>query len=136
MQYATAVQLADWLGTSAPADADRQLRRASADIDAALLTAVYDTDDTGAPTDTAVAAAFADAACAQVEWWAATGDDGTGAAGRWESVSAGPVSLSGRAPGPASPAGVELAPRAWRALQAAGLCRDIDDAREEYDRWP
>lgn len=119
--YATAEQLAAWTGQPAPADADRLLARASEDIDDALATAVYDTDSTGMPTDAEIVSALADATCAQVEYQTATGDDGTGAAGRWSSVSIGPVSLSGRTNAPSGPSDLDLAPRAERRLRRAGL---------------
>ncbi|MCX4824243.1 hypothetical protein OG883_31180 [Streptomyces sp. NBC_01142] len=119
--YATPEQLAAWTGQPAPTDADRLLARASEDIDDALLTAVYRTDDLGMPTDTKVIQALADAACAQVEYQLATGDDGTGAAGRWGTVSIGPVSLGDRRDAPQAAGDVDLAPRAHRALTRAGL---------------
>ncbi|MGW8876383.1 hypothetical protein [Streptomyces mirabilis] len=116
--YATPEQV--WTGQP-PADADRLLARASEDIDDALLTAVYRTDSADMPTDPKVVTALAEAVRAQIEYWAATGDDGTGAAGRWDSVSIGPVSLSGRKDAPAAAGDVDLAPRAHRALTRAGL---------------
>ncbi|MEU7046042.1 hypothetical protein AB0A77_34000 [Streptomyces varsoviensis] len=120
--YATPEQLTAWTGAPAPDDAEQLLRRASEDVDSALLTAVYPVDADGDPTDPTITAALADATCAQVEYWLATGDDGTGAAGHWDSVSIGPVSLSGRTRAPsAAGGGVELAPRAERALRRAGL---------------
>ncbi|TGB14418.1 hypothetical protein [Streptomyces sp. MZ04] len=119
--YATPEQLTAWTGKPAPPDAERLLARASEDIDDALVRAVYLTDDAGMPTDPTIVAALRDAACAQVEYQLATGDDGTGAAGRWDSVSIGPVSLSGRKDGPTAPGEVDLAPRAHRALTRAGL---------------
>lgn len=119
--YATPEQLAAWTGNPAPTGAERLLARAAEDIDSALLTAVYRVDEDGDPIDTTIAAALADATCAQAEYWIATGDDGTGAAGRWDSVSIGPVSLSGRSSSPPAASGVELAPRAGRALRRAGL---------------
>ncbi|MEU4998250.1 hypothetical protein [Streptomyces sp. NPDC021622] len=119
--YATPEQLTAWTGKPTPSDAERLLARASEDIDDALVRAVYLTDDAGMPTDPAVALTLRDAVCAQVEYQLATGDDGTGAAGRWDSVSIGPVSLSGRKDGPAAPGEVDLAPRAHRALTRAGL---------------
>ncbi|MFZ3569276.1 hypothetical protein ACNYS0_20200 [Streptomyces sp. BH034] len=119
--YATPEQLTAWTGQPAPPDADRLLARASEDVDDALLSAVYDTDTAGMPTDPAVVAALADATCAQVEYQQATGDDGTGAAGQWDAVSIGPVSLSGRKQGPQAAGDVDLAPRAHRALKRAGL---------------
>ncbi|MEU4091999.1 hypothetical protein [Streptomyces sp. NPDC026673] len=119
--YATPEQLAEWTGRPAPADAARLLARASQDIDDALLTAVYCTDADGMPTDSDVRQALADAVCGQVEYQDATGDDGTGAAGRWGSVSVGPVALSDRRDAQAAPGDLDLAPRAARALRRAGL---------------
>jgi hypothetical protein len=119
--YATPEQLAAWTGQPAPADAERLLARASGDVDAALLCAYYATNDAGMPTEPHVVQALADATCAQVEYQLATGDDGTGAAGRWGSVSIGPVSLGDRRDDPRAPGDVDLAPRAHRALMLAGL---------------
>ncbi|WP_030383606.1 hypothetical protein [Streptomyces sp. NRRL S-241] len=118
--YATPEQLAAWTGQPAPADAERLLARAGEDIDSALLTAIYRVDEDGDPLDPKVRTALANATCAQVEFQLAAGDDGTGAGGQWDSVSIGPVSLSGRSSRTAA-AGVELAPRADRALRRAGL---------------
>ncbi|AGP56825.1 hypothetical protein [Streptomyces rapamycinicus] len=119
--YATREQLATYTGAPAPEGAERLLARASEDIDAALLTAYYATDPDGDPTEQHVVDALRDATCAQVEYQLATGDDGTGAAGVWDAVSIGPVSLSGRRAGPPAASGVDLAPRAHRALLRAGL---------------
>ncbi|MGE9695919.1 hypothetical protein [Streptomyces sp. CH6] len=119
--YATPDQLAAWTGEAAPADAERLLARASEDVDDALLSAIYATDAEGRPTDPAVAAALADATCAQVEYQLATGDDGTGAGGRWGSVSIGPVSLSDPRDAPRAGGELDLAPRAYRVLRRAGL---------------
>ncbi|QWQ43058.1 hypothetical protein KME66_20315 [Streptomyces sp. YPW6] len=119
--YATPEQLADATGQSAPVDAVRLLTRASEDVEDALRTAVYDTDATGMPTDPAVRDALAAATCAQVEYVLAQGGDDTGAAGRWDSVSIGPVSMSGRRDGPTAPDAVDIGPRALRTLKRAGL---------------
>jgi hypothetical protein len=119
--YATPEQLTAWTGQPAPADAERLLARASEDIEDALLTAEYAVNSTGMPTDPAVVSALADAVCAQVEYQLATGDDGTGASGKWGSVSIGPVSLGDRRDGPQAAGDVDLAPRAHRALTRAGL---------------
>lgn len=118
--YATPEQLTAWTGKAAPPDADRLLARASEDVDDALLAAVYTTDSAGMPTEPAVVAALADAVCAQVEYQLAAGSDGTGADDRWDSVSIGPVAMSGRR-GARPPGAVDLAPRAHRALTRAGL---------------
>lgn len=123
--YATPEQLTAWSGKPAPPDADRLLARASEDIDDALTTAVYDTDGMGMPTDPTVVAALSDATVAQVEYQLAAGTDGTGADDRWDSVSLGPVSMSGRRIGAQAPGTVDLAPRAHRALTRAGLCMGV-----------
>ncbi|MGW3511181.1 hypothetical protein [Streptomyces sp. NPDC000994] len=120
--YATPEDLTAWTGRPAPDDAERMLARASEDVDDALLTAVYRTDEAGMPTNPKIRRALADATCAQVEYQTAAGDDGTGAAGRWGSVSIGPVRLGDRKDGgPQAAGGVDLAPRAHRALTRAGL---------------
>ncbi|MFF8095689.1 hypothetical protein [Streptomyces sp. NPDC016675] len=119
--YATPEQLTAWTGNPAPADAERQLSRASEDVDDALLTACYRTNEQGMPTDPAIVQALADATCAQVEYREESGDDGTGAVGRWGSVSLGPVSLGDRRDATGDPTEVDLGPRAHRALRRAGL---------------
>ncbi|MFJ4847540.1 hypothetical protein [Streptomyces sp. NPDC088733] len=91
--YANSTQLANYLGAAPPLDADRLLARASEMLDAeVLLTAVYDTDDDGMPTDPQVAAAFALAACAQVEFWGEVGED-TDTAGPIQGVSIGSAQI-------------------------------------------
>ncbi|MFF9262000.1 head-tail connector protein [Streptomyces longwoodensis] len=119
--YATPADLTAWTGKAAPADAERQLARASEDVDSALLTAVYRTDADGMPTDPDVTAALRDAVCALVEYRAETGDSGTGARDQWDSVSLGPASMSGRRTTGGRPGGVDLGDRAERALRRAGL---------------
>ncbi|MER7726392.1 hypothetical protein [Streptomyces sp. NPDC096323] len=119
--YATPEQLAEQTGQPAPDDAERLLRRASEDIDDACRTAIYDTDAAGMPTDPAVVEALAAATVAQAEYVIGQGGDDTGAAGRWDSVSIGPVSMSGRRDGPTTPDAVDVGPRALRALTRAGL---------------
>ncbi|QKN87595.1 head-to-tail adaptor [Streptomyces phage Vondra] len=118
--YATPEQLSAWTGQPAPADAERLLARASEDVEDALTAAIYDTDDAGMPTDPDVVQALADATCAQVEYVTAQGGDDTGAAGQWDSVSIGPVSMSGRRGGPVG-AAVDIGPRALRTLSRTGL---------------
>lgn len=71
--YATAedLQAAPWSIELDPDTAESLIARASRLVRRATLTAVYDVDDDGAPTDATVAAAFRDAVCSQVETWAA-----------------------------------------------------------------
>ena len=105
--YATADQLAAFLGDDASVDeADRLLARASELLDQKILQYV-DLDD----TDTE--AAMANACCAQVEFWLEIGEehDIEGLADR--QVSLGSMSLSALPP--------ELAPRAARFLAPVGL---------------
>ncbi|MFF4751825.1 hypothetical protein [Streptomyces sp. NPDC001270] len=124
--YATSADYIAWTGQATPpADIARLLTRASQDIEDALLTAVYCTDADGMPVEACVHDALRDATCAQVEYQQETGDTGTGAAGRWDSVTLGPVALSGRRDAPAGPEGLDLAPRAARALRRAGLLEVI-----------
>jgi hypothetical protein len=116
--YATTADLANYLEAVPPANARRLLRQASADIEQATKTAIYDVDTNGFPTDTAVLAAMRDAVCAQVEWWNETGDS-LGVTGQWGSVKIGSVSLDGRA-GSAGTGG-QLAANAATILRNAGL---------------
>ncbi|MGH3942504.1 MAG: hypothetical protein ACRDTG_28550 [Pseudonocardiaceae bacterium] len=120
--YATLGDLASATGEE-PTNGDaRRLIRASALVDSALIGAIYETNPTTLlPTDAAVVAALRDAVCAQVQWWAETGDDtGSGAAARWDAVGIGNVKLSGRRSRHGG-AAEELAPAAQTALRLAGL---------------
>ncbi|MEU9557979.1 hypothetical protein [Streptomyces fumanus] len=120
--YATVQQLADYLHEPPPDNALKLLEDATRALDSALRTARYDVDTAGMPTAPIVQAAFAEAVCAIVEWWGETGDP-VGADGGWDSVSAGPVSLSGRTAGAATPiAAGHLPPRAVAALQRVPSC--------------
>jgi hypothetical protein len=129
--YATAADYTTWVGADesdstavVPADIDRQLARASLDVERATLTAVYAVDGDGLPTDTTIAQAFEDATCAQVEAWQSTGDElGTGNV--YDDVQIGSVRLARRGAnaGAASQPGA-LAPRAATILSLAGLLSD------------
>jgi hypothetical protein len=124
--YATRTDLVAY----APADvtvpddpeATRLLTRASAHVDRyGLLTAVYDVDTGGLPTDTALAEAIKLATCAQAVYWLATGDE-TGAAAQWGSVGIGSVNLSRGSNGTAGKSGsaaTQLAPQADTELRVA-----------------
>ena len=59
-------------------DVHQSLRMASYAIRSALLTATFDVDAEGRPTDTSVEAAIRDATIAQLAFWVETGDS-TGA---------------------------------------------------------
>ncbi|MYW03466.1 hypothetical protein [Streptomyces sp. SID3343] len=126
MAYATVVDLAAaWPSEQLPlpADAARLLADASGVLDAAvLLTAVYDVDASGDPTDPAVTAAFAAATCALVRWWEEQGDD-LGTSATVGSVSIGSVSLTRAAAGQAT-SGEDIPPRVWTLLRSPRLaCR-------------
>lgn len=117
--YATASDLTAWTGTAAPDDADRKLKRASEIIDAALLTAYYATDNTGAATDTVIVAALRDATCAQVEFWLA-GDEEDDVLGPLQSIQLGSMGQTfGAGQNRVTP--TDVAPRAIRVLSNAGL---------------
>ena len=117
-QYASSADLAKWLDGAPPLDADRKLRRASRLIDRATLTAVYQTDARGYPTEQQVIEAFRDATCAQVESWGVTGDEHNEAA-KYSSASVGGASYT-RATGGGTPAD-RLCDRAADELITSGL---------------
>lgn len=116
--YATTADLANYLEAAPPGNARKFLRQASVDIAQATKCAIYDTDDSGYPTDAGVRAAFRDAVCAQVEWWGETGDP-LGVNGQWGDVKIGNVSLGGRTGSTGT--GGQLAGNAASILAAAGL---------------
>lgn len=110
--YATAEDYQMWTGVTPPADIDARLARASRRLDRLLVTAVYETGDNGAPSNSDVADAFRDAVCAltQALAKAAANDDG-----HLTSVSAGSVSMTRDGPNRVL-TGDELPPDARDAL--------------------
>jgi len=73
--YATPQQLAAWVGADIPPSTPYLLRSASILVGRATLTAWYDVDPEGMPTDPGLVAAFADATCSQVGTWIALSID-------------------------------------------------------------
>lgn len=73
--YASTTDLTSWTQLPAPANAAALLRSASLLVRSSTMSAIYTTDDSGAPTDTKVLQAFKDATCAQASYWAAAGID-------------------------------------------------------------
>ncbi|MFI1942057.1 hypothetical protein ACH44C_33605 [Streptomyces purpureus] len=126
--YATSSQYETYTGvTPAPSDIEVRLRRASQFLDAQVLRLCwYDVDEDGLPTNALVAAAFADATCAQVEWGVDVGDTTGAAAAGWGSVEIGSVKL-GRSvtatSGDEAP-GRQIAPAVWDALRSPDLTPD------------
>ncbi|MFD8970542.1 hypothetical protein ACFV0C_37070 [Streptomyces sp. NPDC059568] len=97
--YATTTQLADELKKAPPLDAVQLLERASELLDADfLLTAIYEVDANGMPTDPDVAAAFMKAVCAQIEFWGEAGEE-VDITGPLESVTIGSVAIKHAAGG-------------------------------------
>ncbi|MET9954213.1 hypothetical protein ABZ135_22055 [Streptomyces sp. NPDC006339] len=126
--YATSSQYTEYTGEAAPTDIDVRLRRASKFLDAQVFRLCrYDVDDDGLPTNSLVAAAFAEATCAQVEWGVEVGDV-TGAAGvGWGSVEIGTAKLSRSVTatsGDEAP-GRQIAPAVWDAVRSSDLTPDI-----------
>lgn len=125
--YATLTDLAAYApaGTTLPdaTEAVRLLTSASAVIRRATLTAVYDADTTGMPTDTTIRDTFRRATCAQALWWLLTGDE-QGLVSLYETVSIGSVNLSRRGSGHGGGSGVsgqQLAPQAETELRGTVL---------------
>jgi len=121
--YATPEELGEFLAPKpAPPDAARLLDRASRDVDGALLCAVYDVDDTGMPTDPAVAQALKTATLEQAAWRLRMGD-GASSAGKWSRVAIGSANLERRTDrtAPDEAAVGRLGADASEVLQLAGL---------------
>lgn len=77
--YATSDDYEALFGTP-PANIDRLLRSASLLIARNIVTAVYDADSDGLPTDSDTVAALVEATCTQANAWAAAGVDPTSGA--------------------------------------------------------
>jgi len=126
--YATSADYQSYIGQTPPSDIDARLGRSSRFLESRVFRLCwYEVDEDGYPSNTVVKAAFADAVCAQVQWWEETGDE-LGTAGRWGSVKIGSVSLSG--PGSSSGSSVpvggrEVAEAALEALRSPDLTPDI-----------
>jgi len=119
MAYAT---VADWPSTSpVPADLQRRLDRASLLVDEMLLTAVYDVDDSGNPTDAADIVALREATLAQAEYAAAGGDPLSVGAAQYQSMSIGSVSLTRGQTGKGGSTPGRYSPVAQGILQRRGL---------------
>ena len=121
LSYATVEQLAADPWGLTPLDAARLLVRASEVIDQALRTAIYDIDPiTLAPKDPAVAQVFADATCAQVEFWE-TGDEEDDILGPVDDISLGGMRMMFSARSGLRQSPTYLAPRAHRILENNGM---------------
>jgi len=109
--YATSTDLTAYTGAPAPADADRQLQRASDLVDS-VVCATFSVDGAGLPTLPAILAALRDATCAQVEQWSEVGEVNAvdGLAGTSMNI--------GGYQGVRAP---EVAPRTLEILAGAGL---------------
>jgi hypothetical protein len=107
--YATVVQLEAYTGVPSDVDAPRKLLRASDLLDYHLRTWSYAVDVNGNPTDATVITAFADAVCAQLEWWRSNNDELNELA-QWDSMSFEGASFHRAGPLP------RLAPRALERL--------------------
>lgn len=121
MAYATEAELTAYPVTvPAGANATLLLTRASRDIDRALLTAVYDVDINGAPTDAVVIAALRDATCEQVAGMIDAGDlTGTGATAPSAGFTIGKISVQ-RGSGTGQPQARKIGPlwpQAWQVLK-------------------
>jgi len=141
--YATASEFYDFIGEDQPTEAgaggeqvpveekslNARLRRASQSIDSLILTAVYDVDEDGYPTDLDVADALRDATCAQVAFWQET-DDVTGAEAQAGVVKIGSVQLGQSQTAAAAsktPEETRRAPEALSILRTAGLLSAITE---------
>lgn len=126
IMHATPADLAGqpWSLELDEATATARLARAATIIRGLTLTAVYPVHADGSPRDTATAEALRDATCAQAVWFDETGDTGSGATGRFNSMSLGSASLSGGGTGSGTNTTVDqgrYSPEAVQILQNAGL---------------
>lgn len=119
--YATVKQYRDWSGDQyTPAQViSVKLRRATEDIDVALVAAVYRTDADGMPLDPSLANVLVRATSAQCQYLLANNDD-SGIKREFSSTSVGGVSAT-RAASMQGRALPPVAPRALSILRVAGV---------------
>jgi len=126
--YATSEQYETYTGAAAPDGIVQLLADASRTLEARVFRLCwYEVDDAGMPSNATVLQAFADAACAQAQWWDEVGDSVGALGAGWSSVSLGSASLSrsGGGTSGAASAAREIAPKVWDALQGMDLTPDI-----------
>jgi hypothetical protein len=125
--YATPDDLTAYTGSSAPANADALLAKASRMLDSAVFRLCwFAADADGLPTDDLVRQAFTDAVCAQAAWWDQLGDS-TGAMGAgWGNVAIGSVNLgrSVTAVSAADSPARQIADEVWDVLRSPDLTQD------------
>lgn len=119
--YATTADYATWLRSAPPSSSRRALAAASRAVDELLLTAVYDVDTAGLPTDADVIVALRDATCAQAEYAKASGDTNLVGAAMYHSMQIGSVNLTRGYTAAGSSAPGRYSPVAWSILHRAGL---------------
>lgn len=100
---------------------EQALAAASLVVDELLLTAVYDVDVEGMPTDPAVVDALKQATCAQAAYQAALGDPAGVGAGHISQASIGSISFTRAAPGSQGSTPGRYSPQAVQILRQAGL---------------
>ncbi|GAA3890553.1 hypothetical protein GCM10022243_64290 [Saccharothrix violaceirubra] len=126
--YATTADLVEYAGEAAvDDDSPRLLARASEEVDALLVAAVYPVDAQGYPVEQGTRDAVRRATCAVVEWWGETGDP-VGAGAQFSEAALGTLRFK-RADTGAPP---DIGPRAARILATAGLLAHTPLAP---DRW-
>ena len=125
--YATSTDLAAYTGSSAPANADALLAKASRFLDSAVFRLCWFTADSdGLPTDTVVAQAFTDSVCAQAAWWSELSDSTGAQTAGWGTVQIGSVMMSRSltATSPADAPARQIAPEVWDVLRTPDLTPD------------
>lgn len=122
MAHATVEELGNFLEPDPlPANPGRLLDRATRDVNAEILTAVYDVGDNGRATDPKILDALRNATLEQAAYRVSAGDGG--GAGAWSTVALGPANLTRRTDRtpPAEDTVGRLCVDAWQILQEAGL---------------
>jgi hypothetical protein len=109
----------------APADIDARLAIASDDIDELVITAVYEVNDSGAPTVSAVVEALKKATIAQAKYSQGRGDE-SGSAQVATEVAIGSARIKyGSSDGSGDGATGRFSPRAVTILRNAGLLPNV-----------
>jgi hypothetical protein len=132
--YATTGDLADYIGSTAPANAEFLLRRASGDVDSMLIGSVYPVDSAGNPTQADHVLAIKQATCAQAHYLDPLNQEGK--LGRFSSFTVGSVSATRAARSSAtSPEGDRYSADALGILRVAGLLPGVINAGPTAGDW-
>jgi hypothetical protein len=132
--YATTDDLADYIGSTLPANAELLLRRAASDVDSMLIGSVYPVDSAGDPTQADHIEAIKLATCAQAHYLDPLNQEGK--LGRFSSFTVGSISATRAARSSTTASGGDrYSSDALGILRVAGLLPGVINAGPTAGDW-